>query len=627
MKTMTQKASIMDEDSVSVTEDSETCAPDSPALQVENSGSSINISVNDPSGSGQALDALKDIHSFLVSNTERNISVSFSSTPSCMIAPNPRWQMPSQTTLSSTSGDASSIPPHSKTTGFPSGYFRIRAAGTNHYWGVHCGDVHEDGNGLQLWNLSGKSQAEKFFFVNAKGGLCTRGLPIDVMGSTLVISRLRPPTTPWPNPWSHPLPTFTYSPSDKRISVKFCVDPEIHDQWPRPESAWKEPYKTFLVSARPLSSVKIYPFSDIARWAPNEKLVTWTRHAGHSWAAKEWNCLGIVDEKEVLSPAETDAMRVRWEIEQKQEFEDTMPEDFIIEGSGDCLPVSPTVQVANSGSSIKISIDDPSGSGNALATLKDIQQFLASNIERNVSVFFSSTPANISTKNPDWLMSSPIGFPPASSDMISTPPGYKSSGFPAGYFRIRAAGTNFYWSVHCGDIHEDGNALHLWNWHGRDEPEQTFFVNTKGELSTRGLGIDVMALQTHFNGSNSSSPWPNPWSHSLPTFAYSPSDKTISVKFHADPMISNKWPRPESEWKAPYKTFFVSARPPSVTKIYSFNDISRWAPDGKFISWTHHAGDTWGANQWNGLGVVDEKDVLSSAETDFMRIRWELEQV
>ena len=69
-------------------------------------------------------------------------------------------------------------------------------------------------------------------------------------------------------------------------------------------------------------------------------------------------------------------------------------------------------------------------------------------------------------------MSSPIGFPPASSDMISTPPGYKSSGFPAGYFRIRAAGTNFYWSVHYGDIHEDGNALHLWNWHGKDEPEQ-----------------------------------------------------------------------------------------------------------------------------------------------------------
>ena len=35
-------------------------------------------------------------------------------------------------------------------------------------------------------------------------------------------------------------------------------------------------------------------------------------------------------------------------------------------------------------------------------------------------------------------------------------------GFPDEYFRIRAAGTQDYWTVHAVETSLDGNALHLW---------------------------------------------------------------------------------------------------------------------------------------------------------------------
>ncbi|KAF8903309.1 hypothetical protein CPB84DRAFT_1678168, partial [Gymnopilus junonius] len=198
--------------------------------------------------------------------------------------------------------------------------------------------------------------------------------------------------------------------------------------------------------------------------------------------------------------------------------------------------------------------------------------------------------------------------------------------FPAGYFRIRAAGTNLYWSVHHGDIHEDGNALHLYPRHDTDMPEQTFFVNEKGEFCTRGLGIDVIGTTLIISQSRPPTvPWPNPWSHPLPTFTYSPQSKTISVKFHIDPIASDQWPRAETEWKEPHKHFIVSARPLADVRIHQFNEVSRWAPSGRFIAWTHHAGHVWNRNHEHALGVVEEKDILESNEMD--RIRWVIEQV
>lgn len=34
--------------------------------------------------------------------------------------------------------------------GFPDGYFRIRAAGSKHYWALHGGDSSKDGNVICL---------------------------------------------------------------------------------------------------------------------------------------------------------------------------------------------------------------------------------------------------------------------------------------------------------------------------------------------------------------------------------------------------------------------------------------------------------------------------------------------
>jgi len=154
----------------------------------------------------------------------------------------------------------------------------------------------------------------RLFFINEKGEFCTRGLGIDVMGTTLIVSQNRPPTVPWPNPWSHPLPTFVYSSQTKTISVKFHIDPVISNQWPRPESEWKDPYKRFVVSARPPSEEIIHQFKEISRWAPNARFVAWTLRAGEKWGANDQHALGVVEEKVIVETGETD--RMRWEIEQ-----------------------------------------------------------------------------------------------------------------------------------------------------------------------------------------------------------------------------------------------------------------------------------------------------------------------
>jgi hypothetical protein len=42
--------------------------------------------------------------------------------------------------------------------GFPDGYFRIRAAGSKHYWALHGGDSSKDGNMICLYDRSDGSQ-------------------------------------------------------------------------------------------------------------------------------------------------------------------------------------------------------------------------------------------------------------------------------------------------------------------------------------------------------------------------------------------------------------------------------------------------------------------------------------
>jgi len=62
------------------------------------------------------------------------------------------WKIVSTSPLDSNLG----MPPNMR--GFPDGYFRIRAAGTNHYWALHGGDSSKDGNVICLCDRSGGSQ-------------------------------------------------------------------------------------------------------------------------------------------------------------------------------------------------------------------------------------------------------------------------------------------------------------------------------------------------------------------------------------------------------------------------------------------------------------------------------------
>ncbi|KJA24267.1 hypothetical protein HYPSUDRAFT_86223 [Hypholoma sublateritium FD-334 SS-4] len=131
--------------------------------------------------------------------------------------------------------------------GFPTGFFRIRAVGSSLYWSLHCADSGRDGNLLMLWALVDEEDSQAFY-IDKRGELCLCGGHVDVLGNALVYTKTRAPTVPWPNPWSHPMPTFSYSEQRKSISVKFYADPCVSGRWPRAEKEWRE--KVFVVAAQ-----------------------------------------------------------------------------------------------------------------------------------------------------------------------------------------------------------------------------------------------------------------------------------------------------------------------------------------------------------------------------------------
>ncbi len=117
-------------------------------------------------------------------------------------------------------------------------------------------------------------------------------------------------------------------------------------------------------------------------------------------------------------------------------------------------------------------------------------------------------------------------------------------------------------------------------------------------------------------------PWPNPWAHPLPAFSYDMESKTISIKFHSDPLVSSSWPRPESEWKD--KQFILAARSVTSTKALYFPRISKWAPGNiSFSSKFRNTNPGFEAHTLHNLGV-EEKKTSTLAGPSF---HWELESV
>ena len=94
----------------------------------------------------------------------------------------------------------------------------------------------------------------------------------------------------------------------------------------------------------------------------------------------------------------------------------------------------------------------------------------------------------------------------------------------------------------------------------------------------------------------------------------------MTVKFHADPLVSNQWPRAESEWKN--RNFAVAARSVLNTQVYSFQEIAKWAPDSvkSTIQWASHLGSIYPANDPYNVGIEEK-----GGDTD--RMKWEVETV
>lgn len=115
---------------------------------------------------------------------------------------------------------------------------------------------------------------------------------------------------------------------------------------------------------------------------------------------------------------------------------------------------------------------------------------------------------------------------------------------------------------------------------------------------------------------------PNPWAHPLPTFLYAEESKTISVKLYSDPLVSDLWPRPDSEWKD--KEFVVAARSVTPTKGLDFQSISRWAPST--LSSSRKFKNTNKGFQAHALYNLGVEEKATSME-DPSRLAWELESV
>ncbi|KAI0347679.1 hypothetical protein BDW22DRAFT_8307 [Trametopsis cervina] len=146
--------------------------------------------------------------------------------------------------------------------GFPSGYFVIKNVATNRLLDIESGRVDDD-TPVILYPETETSLVEdmrrpeadnQVFFIDMNGNLCSRssGHAIDVSDEKLVIRHRRPVSHPYPNPFSHPLPRFTYDPDTQQISVTFAFDPSYPTSASRAAafSGWKD--KLYFLTAIPM---------------------------------------------------------------------------------------------------------------------------------------------------------------------------------------------------------------------------------------------------------------------------------------------------------------------------------------------------------------------------------------
>lgn len=126
----------------------------------------------------------------------------------------------------------------------------------------------------------------------------TRG-PLD----DVPVLRRRYPITNPPNPWSHPLPIFTYE--DFQIHVQFLSDPAIIvcSAELYPNDSWKS--GNHVLATRSKKDFHMHPISDFSPWIARHMTsgISWDAKANHHKAWRVW----VEDRSE-------DSDRILWEI-------------------------------------------------------------------------------------------------------------------------------------------------------------------------------------------------------------------------------------------------------------------------------------------------------------------------
>ncbi|KAF7986033.1 hypothetical protein HWV62_41388 [Athelia sp. TMB] len=146
-------------------------------------------------------------------------------------------------------------------------YFLIREKTSGHCLS-HWFSKNTEGVQLHLWplkkDLGDKSQV---FFVDGHGALhhALSGLAVDIVDDVPILRRHRPVSSQ-PNPWSHPLPEFSFV--NSQIRVRFLSNPSLpscaDDLYP--QDAWAT--KDFVLGARPEKNFHMHSISDFSPWIP-----------------------------------------------------------------------------------------------------------------------------------------------------------------------------------------------------------------------------------------------------------------------------------------------------------------------------------------------------------------------
>ncbi|KAF7981045.1 hypothetical protein HWV62_35500 [Athelia sp. TMB] len=187
-------------------------------------------------------------------------------------------------------------------------YFLIREKGMGKYlinW--HCKNTE----GVQLHlclreKLPDVDKKFQVFFLSRSGALhhAMSGLAVDIIDNVPVLRRERP-ASGHPNPWSHPLPEFSFV--DQQIRVKFLSDPRLPsctDEF-YPDDSWAT--KNFVLAARTERDFHMHPISDFSPWIPRAVagFIPYEADGNH---AKE--CRVLVEQRQ----DDVGGARTSWEI-------------------------------------------------------------------------------------------------------------------------------------------------------------------------------------------------------------------------------------------------------------------------------------------------------------------------